>query len=78
MEEKEIIEFLSWLPESGIEEFKNKTPEECLGVLEKVSATPDGEKVLSQLTAMWKQTKAKKENGFANYLTDLRKLPKKK
>lgn len=74
MEKKEIVEFLTWLPESGIKEFKDKTPEECGMILDDVINQEGGKQIIANLTNMWKESKSKKStlSGAADYLNTLR------
>lgn len=70
---KQIEEFINWLPTSGIEEFKGKTPQECSDMLQEALNFKDGEKVVEQLFNAYKQSKNKgTASSKADYLNSLK------
>lgn len=70
MQQKEIEAFIQWLPQN-IEEFKDKTPEQCAEMLNEMSKTEEGMNTVQQLIAQF-QNKAGmfKEGGKLGYLVN--------
>ena len=54
MNEQELVRFVKWLP-SNINEFKDKTPEEVVTILNKMSQTEEGMNTISELINQFKQ-----------------------
>lgn len=69
MNEQELAQFVEWLP-SSIEEFKDKTPEEIVTTLNKMSQTEEGMNTISTLIDQFKRNSSKifKSGGKLNYL----------
>lgn len=55
MNEKELAQFVKWLP-SNINEFKDKTPEEVVTILNKLSQTEEGMNTISGFINQFKQS----------------------
>lgn len=62
MNEQELIQFVQWLP-SSIDEFKDKTPDEVVTILNKLSQTEEGMKTISGLINQFKQNTSMFKNG---------------
>lgn len=54
MNEQKLAQFVEWLP-SSINEFKDKTPEEVVTILNKMAQTEDGMNAISDLINQFKQ-----------------------
>ena len=76
--EKELQEFVMWLPKSGIKEFSEKSPEEVVSLLNKMSKEKDGEQIINTLLEQYQTSKSGesemfKKGGKLTYLTELYK-----
>lgn len=68
MEKENLYKFIEWLS-LNIEDFKDKTPEEIVGVLNKKSSTEDGMDEISELINQFKNSSPLfKNGGKVNYL----------
>lgn len=55
MDNKELQEFIAWLP-NNIEDFKGKTPEEVANILNDMSKTEDGMSMIEGMIATFKES----------------------
>lgn len=55
MDNKELQEFIAWLP-NNIEDFKDKTPEEVANILNDMSKTEDGMSMIEGMIATFKES----------------------
>ena len=55
MDNKELQEFIAWLP-NNIEDFKGKTPEEVANMLNDMSKTEDGMSMIEGMIASFKDS----------------------
>lgn len=55
MDNKELQEFIAWLP-NNIEDFKDKTPEEVADILNDMSKTEDGMSMIEGMIATFKES----------------------
>lgn len=55
MDNKELQEFIAWLP-NNIEDFKDKTPEEVANILNDMSKTEDGMSIIEGMIATFKES----------------------
>lgn len=62
MNEQELAQFIEWLP-SNISEFKNKTPDEVVTILNKLAQTEEGMNEISDLINQFKQKQIFKFGG---------------
>ena len=70
MQQKEIEAFIQWLPQN-VEEFKDKTPEQCAEMLNEMSKTEEGMNAAQELFARFqKQAGMFKEGGKLGYLVN--------
>lgn len=70
MQQKEIEAFLIWLPQN-VEEFKDKTPEQCAEMLNEMSKSEEGMNDAQELFARFqKQAGLFKEGGKLGYLVN--------
>lgn len=69
MNEQELAQFVEWLP-SNINEFKDKTPDEIVTMLNKMAQTEEGMNTISGLIKQFKQnsTGMFREGGKLSYL----------
>lgn len=75
MEDKILMEFASWLPKSGVKEFADKSPEECIMLLDKVATSgKEGEEIIKSLFVKFHGSKNSKTSlgEKAGYLKTLR------
>lgn len=74
MNDKELMNFVNWLPEH-VELFKGLTTEETVSKINSLSASEEGKETLEQLTKQYKNTEMWifKEGGKLNYLLCLQK-----
>lgn len=73
MNEKELIEFVEWLPKN-VEKFANAKPEEIITYLNELGKTPEGQNEFKTLVTAYKQSKNKitmnKQDDKIAYLVD--------
>lgn len=62
MQEKELMEFVQWLPQV-VEEFQNKTPEEIVATLNDMSKSKEGASMLQEWISKFKSSKKMFRNG---------------
>lgn len=62
MNKQELAKFVEWLP-TNVEEFKNKTSEEIVTILNKKSQTEEGMVEISDLIDQFKQNAPLFKNG---------------
>lgn len=68
MNEQELTQFVEWLP-SNINEFKDKTSEEIVSILNEMSQTEEGMNTISNLITQFKQSKQSfKRGGKIDYI----------
>lgn len=68
MNKQELEQFIKWLP-SNINEFKDKSPEEIVTILNKLSQTGEGIDTISKLINQFKQNmQSFKNGGKINYI----------
>lgn len=70
MNEKELTRFVKWLP-SNVDEFKDKTPEEIVIILNKLSQTEEGMSAISEFINQFKKnSQMLKKGGKIDYLVE--------